>query len=230
MSPHRVCGALRAPTAPSRLAVRPCTCPAATMRVAWGARDGGASRPWPLGWPARRPRAARARGRARGALPARALERPRGTTRRPPARASFAGKARPSACVRLLAAAAAAPAGPVHWAPMATGSAACARGAASLDLDSWRDVCPVDQTHTIQPAPQGGRIKLDGMHGGARARRRRCLVRPAGHPSHAPSPATPRLSLAAPPPLAATPRPPLSRDHTSHARTHLRTIWPVLLL
>ena len=60
MSPHRVCGALRAPTAPSRLAVRPCTCPAATMRVAWGARDGGASRPWPLGWPARRPRAARA--------------------------------------------------------------------------------------------------------------------------------------------------------------------------
>ena len=50
-------GALRAPTAPSRLAVRPCTCPAATKRVAWAARDGGASRPWPLGRPARRPRA-----------------------------------------------------------------------------------------------------------------------------------------------------------------------------
>ena len=40
----------------------------AAMRVAWAARDGGAGRPWPLGGPARRARAARARGCVRGAL------------------------------------------------------------------------------------------------------------------------------------------------------------------
>ena len=70
----------------------------AAMRVAWAARDGGAGRPWPLGRPARRARAARARGCVRGALLGRALERPFPAPGR--ARATLGDLGRPR-CERL---------------------------------------------------------------------------------------------------------------------------------
>ena len=163
----------------------------------------------PCAWPERPATVARAaRGhwvgpRPRPRVAARLAARPRRSPRPcsgaphgprdgrgpPPGRASHPQEPwpGPGASVCLLAAAGGGP-GPVHRAPMATGSAACAWGAASLYIGAIA-TCVLWISHD-SACPQGGRSRLDGMHGGDCDSR--CA--PLGT-AHAPNPARPSIAL-----------------------------------
>ena len=118
----------------------------------------------------------------------------------PPGRASHPQEPwpGPGASVCLLAGGGGGGPGPVHRAPMATGSAACAWGAASLYIGAIA-TCVLWISHD-SACPQGGRSRLDGMHGGDCDSR--CA--PLGT-AHAPNPARPSIALLLllllPPPL-----------------------------